>query len=84
MSDICLEDKVLKLLTVQEVSEILQAKPKTVYQWAELGQIPCLKLNGVLRFDIDDILKWIKDCKKTPENSYNFHTQARGPRKGGK
>jgi excisionase family DNA binding protein len=73
----------MKLLTVQEVSKILQTKPKTVYQWAKLGQIPCLKLNGALRFDLDDILAWIKECKKESQRSYNLLTQARGPGKEG-
>jgi len=73
----------MNLLTVQEVSEIIKAKPKTIYQWAELGQIPCVKLNGSLRFDFDDILVWINSCKKEPSSSYNPLTQARGPRKGG-
>jgi excisionase family DNA binding protein len=73
----------LKLLTVNEVSEILKAKPKTIYQWAELGQIPCIKISGCLRFDLDDIVNWIKSCKKEPSSGYNPLTQARGPRKGG-
>ena len=73
----------MNLLTVQEVSEIIKAKSKTIYQWAELGQIPCVKLNGSLRFDFDDILVWINSCKKEPSSSYNPLTQARGPRKGG-
>ncbi len=33
-----------KLLTVKEVADMLNVKPKTVYQWAELGQIPCIRL----------------------------------------
>ncbi len=72
----------MKLLTVREVSKILQTKPKTVYQWAELGQIPYLKLNGSLRFDLDDILAWIKQCKKESQSSYNMPA-GRRPRKGG-
>jgi len=73
----------MKLLTVQEVSEIIKAKPKTIYQWAESGQIPCLKLNGALRFDLDDILSWIDSCKKASSSGYNPLTQASRPGKGG-
>lgn len=73
----------MKLLTIKEVSEILQIKEKTIYQWAELGQIPCAKLNGALRFDLNDITRWIKSCKKEPSSSHNPFTQARGPRRGG-
>jgi excisionase family DNA binding protein len=73
----------MKILKVKELSELLAVKEKTLYQWANLGQIPCVKLNGSLRFDIDDIMAWIKSCKKEPSSSYNPLTQARGPRKGG-
>jgi excisionase family DNA binding protein len=73
----------VKLAGVKEVSEILKVKPSTLYQWAELGQIPCFKLNGCLRFDIEDIMNWLKSCKKNAVSSYNPFTQARGPKKGG-
>jgi excisionase family DNA binding protein len=74
----------LKLIDIKEVAEILHVKPSTLYQWAELGQIPCFKINGSLRFDIEDIMNWIKSCKKEVTSSYNPLVQARGPRKGGK
>lgn len=54
----------MKILTIKEVSELLRVKEKTLYQWAELGQIPCIKMNGSLRFDYDDIQTWVKSCKK--------------------
>ncbi len=71
-------------MTVKDIAELLKAKPKTVYQWAELGQIPCLKLNGSLRFDLEDIEAWIRESKKESQKSYNLLTQVRGPKKGGK
>ncbi|MFZ3136719.1 MAG: helix-turn-helix domain-containing protein [Thermodesulfovibrionales bacterium] len=73
----------MKLITIKEVSEMIGVKPSTLYQWAELGQIPCIKINGALRFDIEDVLNWIKSCKKKSASSYNPFTQARSPRKGG-
>ncbi|MCX6822353.1 MAG: helix-turn-helix domain-containing protein [Candidatus Aenigmarchaeota archaeon] len=73
----------MKLVDVKEIAQILNVKPSTVYQWAELGQIPCIKLNGSIRFDIEDITNWIKSCKRDPHSSYNPFTQARGPRRGG-
>ncbi len=73
----------MKLLSVKELSEIITVKPSTLYQWAELGQIPCLKLNGALRFDLDDVLKWITSCKKEPSSGYNPLAQtSRCPGKG--
>ncbi len=74
----------MELLTVQEVSKIIKAKPKTIYQWAELGQIPCLKLNGTLRFDLEDIKNWIKACKKEPSGGYNMLSRLEAHPKGGK
>jgi excisionase family DNA binding protein len=72
----------MKLITIKEVAEILNIKPATLYQWAELKQIPCFKLNGCLRFDIEDIMEWIKECKKIPVEEYNTSI-GRRPRKGG-
>ena len=69
----------MKLVGVKEISELLGIKPSTIYQWAELGQIPCYKLNGSLRFDMEDIMKWIKSCKKESESSYNPLIQTRCP-----
>jgi len=74
----------MKLVDIKEIAQMLNVKPSTVYQWAELGQIPCLKINGCLRFDIEDITHWIMSCKKESASSYNPFTQARSPRKGGR
>ena len=52
-----------KLVTVREVAELLSVAPKTVYQWAELRQIPCLKINGCLRFRLEEVLEYIETCK---------------------
>jgi excisionase family DNA binding protein len=78
------DNQKVKLLGIKEVSEILNVKPATLYQWAELGQIPCMKLNGALRFDIEEIMKWVKSCKKEVSSGYNPLVQTRSPRKGGK
>ncbi len=58
----------LSLIDVKAVSSMLSVKPSTIYQWAELQQIPHIKLNGALRFDMGDILAWVKECKKWPQN----------------
>jgi excisionase family DNA binding protein len=75
----------MKLITIQELSELLKVKPKTLYQWAELRQIPFLKLNGALRFDLDDIESWIASCKKGNGSGYNQITKTvtSSPTKGG-
>jgi len=73
----------MKLLDVKEISQILNVKPSTIYQWAELRQIPHVKVNGSLRFDLNDIQKWIQACKVEPQTSYNPPIQIRSPRNGG-
>jgi excisionase family DNA binding protein len=74
--------EIMKLLTVKEIAEMLGVKPKTIYQWVLLGQIPFYKLNGSVRFDLDDIRGWVLTCKKSPTAGYNPLIQARSPRKG--
>src|SRR3972149_6914853 len=67
----------MKLLSVKEISALIQAKPSTIYQWAELGQIPCFKINGLLRFDEKGILDWLKNQKRV----YNTGRAGRRPGK---
>jgi len=72
-----------KLLTVKQVSEILNTSASTIYQWVEEGKIPYCKLNGCLRFTEDEISAWITGCKRDPKEGYN-NSIGRRPRKGGK
>lgn len=74
----------MRLVTVKELSKLLNVNEKTLYQWAGECVIPSIKMNGCLRFDMDDIEKWIKDCKKDSTSGYNPLTQARGPKRGGR
>lgn len=73
----------MKLVGVKEISELLSVKTKTLYQWAELGQIPHIKINGCLRFDVIDINQWIKNCKNQAESGYNPLSKLEA-QKGGK
>jgi excisionase family DNA binding protein len=54
----------MKLLTVKDLSELLSVKQSTLYSWAAKGSIPSLKLNGLLRFDIEEISDWLKKLGK--------------------
>ena len=74
----------MKLITVKELAALINVKQSTLYQWAELKQIPSVKLNGALRFDLDDVLQWVKTCKVEAQSSYNPLVQTRGPKKGEK
>jgi len=73
----------MRLVGVKEISLLLSVKPSTLYQWAELGQIPYVKLNGCVRFDLEDIETWVRRCKKNPDRDYNcIQTVTRSPKKG--
>ncbi|MDI6728904.1 MAG: helix-turn-helix domain-containing protein [Thermodesulfovibrionales bacterium] len=76
----------MKLLDIKAIAQMLNIKPSTIYQWTELGQIPCIKLNGALRFDIEDINQWISSCKRQARSGYNPFTKSvtSSPKKGGR
>lgn len=59
----------MRLLSVKQVAEIINIKPSTIYAWAELGKIPHVKLNGTLRFRLEDIQSWIEGNQKSCANS---------------
>jgi len=78
-----------KLLNANQVAELLACSAKTVYSWAELGIIPCVKFGigrkCLLRFDEHDILAWVQEWKDktlTRYNGLNVETVA-SARKGG-
>jgi len=73
----------MEFVDVKTLATFLRVKQSTLYQWAELGQIPSYKVNGCLRFDMDEIKEWIKSCKKDIVSAYNPILRLEA-RKGGK
>jgi len=61
----------MEIVDVKTLSIFLCVKQSTLYQWSELGQIPCYKVNGCLRFDMVEIKAWINSCKKDNVSDYN-------------
>ncbi|MDZ4733652.1 MAG: helix-turn-helix domain-containing protein [Nitrospirota bacterium] len=53
------------LLTVKELSALLNIKPSTIYLWAKQGKIPCLNIHGLIRFDSDVITDWLPTFQLT-------------------
>ena len=77
-----------KLLTAEQVAEIVSCSPKTVYSWAELGHIPSIKIGAgrkaLLRFDSEEIQAWLKSWKEETLKRYNSGAgTVAGARKGG-
>ncbi len=48
-----------EIMTIEEVSEYLRVSERTVYDWAQKGEIPCGKLGTSWRFKRSEIEKWI-------------------------
>lgn len=59
----------MKLLTIKELSQILKVKESTLYAWVHRGKIPSFKLNGLLRFDQNEIEQWISNSKVKAKSS---------------
>jgi len=53
----------MKLLDISQLSEMLNVKKKTIYDWTHKGQIPFIKLGGLIRFDPEEIQKWVTSKK---------------------
>ena len=53
----------MTLLTVKDMATRLQVKEKTIYAWASQGKMPCVKVNGVIRFDERAIQHWLQACQ---------------------
>jgi excisionase family DNA binding protein len=51
-----------QLLKVSDVAELLNVKPRTIYEMVAQDRIPYRKPPGsnILRFDLDEILAWTK------------------------
>lgn len=49
-----------KLLTPQEIADLLSVRKSTIYQWTHMGYIPHVKLGKFVRFQLDELLKWLE------------------------
>ena len=51
-----------QLLKVTDVAQLLNVKPRTIYEMVSQDRIPYRKPPGsnILRFDLDEILEWTR------------------------
>ena len=49
------------ILTIEEVAKYLRVSERTVYYWAEKGEIPAGKIGTVWRFKKSEIEKWVNE-----------------------
>ena len=54
----------VRLLSVQEVAELLQVPVSTIYQWQYRGRGPKpMRVGRYLRFDPRDVVRWLEGRK---------------------
>lgn len=53
----------MRLIDVRQLSDFLAVKPKTIYDWVHKKKIPYYKLEGSLRFDVEEVKVWLKKRK---------------------
>ena len=49
------------ILTIEEVAKYLRVSERTVYDWAQKGEIPAGKIGSVWRFKKSEIEKWVNE-----------------------
>jgi len=61
-----------KLLTVKDVSELLQVSQALVYKWVHYDFVPYIKLGSLLRFKETRIEKWLEKRERKGRYSYKI------------
>ena len=59
------KDMTSEIMTIEDVAKFLKVSERTVYDWAQKGEIPCGKLGTSWRFKRDEIENWVSR-KLTP------------------
>jgi excisionase family DNA binding protein len=56
-------------MTAAEVAAWLRVGLSTVYAWTLCGQIPYVKLNGIVRFQRNQLVEWMQQRTRCPDAS---------------
>ena len=51
------------LVGIEEISDRLGVRPKTIYAWIHMRQIPHVKVGRLVKFDMADVNRWIEARK---------------------
>ena len=60
-----------EFLSINELSEYIGIKPKTLYSWVSKGVIPHYRILGLIRFEKHEIDNWLKSFHQIDENFIN-------------
>ena len=55
-----------KLLSPQELSAALNISIETVYAWTSQKRIPFIKMGRLVRFNVDEVNKWLERQRVSP------------------
>lgn len=55
------QEKAFQLITVQQLAKSLNVSKVWLYSASLKGLIPSYKIGGHLRFDLDEVKKWLKE-----------------------
>ncbi|MBN2374353.1 helix-turn-helix domain-containing protein [bacterium] len=58
-----------EILTLQELAELLKLSDRTIYNYAQRGLIPGIKIGAAWRFRKDDVEKWLEDKRRITDES---------------
>ena len=68
-----------RLVDAQAVADKLSVPVSWVRESSRSGAIPCVRLGRYVRFDLDDVEAWLRECKQ-PGRPVAFRTAAPGRR----
>jgi excisionase family DNA binding protein len=64
-----------KLLTILQLSDLLQIKPSTIYKWVHYHYIPFVKLGSSVRFREKKIEGWLQKRERKGRISYKIQIE---------
>lgn len=64
-----------KLLTILQLSDLLQIKPSTIYKWVHYNYIPFVKLGSSVRFREKKIEGWLQKRERKGRISYKIQIE---------
>jgi excisionase family DNA binding protein len=56
-------------LTVAELAAMTKIAKSTWYQWIHEERVPCIKIGGCVRFDRDEVERWLKQHARPGRSS---------------
>jgi len=62
------------ILTIEEVAKYLRVSERTVYDWAQKGEIPSGKIGTVWRFKKSEIERWVNDRLSSSKSGNGINT----------